>query len=144
MVEASLVASAAVSAFVLLAVGVALTRSRHRHPSLLGQAAAGSGFVSERGRSLDRFVEDPASWFLSFLLFAFGVAGAAMLVAVGSQPFANPLMYVAILGAAVGLIYGSYAAGRNSGLGSAGSTLVTASVLGVLATVAIVALLVVG
>jgi len=143
MVEASLVASAALSALVLLAVGVALTRSRHRHPSLLGQAAAGSGFVSERGQSLDRWVEDPASWFLSFLLFTFGVAGAAILFATGDQPFANPLTYVAAVAAAVGLTYGSYAAGRNSGLGSAGSTFVTAVLLGLLAIVAVVALLVV-
>lgn len=143
MVEASLVASAALSAFVLLAIGVALARSRHRHPSLLGQATAGEGFTSTGGRSIDRWTDNPTSWVAAFLLFTFGAAGTVV-ATVAAEGFGAPFLYGSVVAAAIGLIYGSYAAGRNAGLGTAGSTFVTAILVGLLAIVGVVSLLVTG
>lgn len=144
MVQAPLVASAAVSALVLVAIGVALARSRHRHPSLLGQGAAGSRFEStDTGSTVDRLVDNPTTWFAAFLLLTFGAAGAVMAVVVGGQ-FASVLLYLAVVALSIGLIYGSYAAGYNAGLGSAGSVLVTAALIGLLAVAAVTTLLVTG
>lgn len=143
MVQASLVASAVVSALVLLVIGAALAVSRHRHPSLLGQGTAGNRFESTgRGSTVDRLADNTTTWFVAFLLLTFGAAGAAMAVVVGGQ-FASALLYLAIVALSIGLVFGSYVAGHNAGLGSAGSVLVTATLLGLIVIVAIVALLVV-
>lgn len=144
MVQASLVASAALTALVLVAVGVALARSRHRHPSLLGQGAADGRFEStKRAPSINRLVDNPSTWYAAFLLLTFGASGAVLGVVVGGS-VGSIVVYLAVVALSVGLVYGSYATAYNAGLGSAGSVLVTATLLGVIFIAAIVVLLLTG
>lgn len=128
MVEASLAASAVLSGLVVLGIVAALTVTRRRHPTLLGQDAAGSGFVSQR--------YEPKSWaastdalFAAFALLTVGTFGAVIFYVQGGG-FSDPLAMVAAGAAALGLVLGSYSLGENAGIGSAGALLVTATLVG--------------
>jgi hypothetical protein len=130
MVEASLAASAVISGLILLGIVAALTLSRRRHPTLLGQDAAGSGFISQR--------YEPKSWaastdalFVSFALLTVGAFGAVIFYVQGGG-FADPLAMAAAAAAGLGLLLGSYSLGENAGIGSAGAMFVTATLVGLL------------
>lgn len=142
MVETSLVATMVVTGALLLGVVALLSRTRYRHPVLHPEGAGGT-VPSAVGGRLDRWSTRPGAWFLAFLLVTFGVLGTTVLAVVGDDPTANPAIFVAAAAAVVGIVAGSYIASRTSGLGTAGSTFVTGTFLGVLLTLGMVVYLLV-
>lgn len=140
MVEASLLATAGATGTLLLAVLFVTARNRYRHPTLQSDDQHGTvwGRVFE---TLDSWSTNPASWFAAFLLLTVGVGGVVVLAVVGSDPFANPLLYLAAAMAAIGVVYGTYVASRNAGYSTAGSTLVTGTFVGIVILLSVVGLL---
>lgn len=139
MVEASLLATAGATGTLLLAVLVVTARNRYEHPTLQSDHQGGLGGRLFAG--LDRWSTDPVSWFVAFLLLTVGVGGVTVLAVVGSDPFANPLLYLAAAMAAIGVVFGTYVASRNAGYSTAGSTLVTGTFVGVVILLSVVGLL---
>jgi hypothetical protein len=137
MVEASLAASAVVSGLLVLGIIAALTATRRRSPTLLGQDAAGSGFVSERHQAKS-WAASTDALFASFVLLTLGAFGSVVFYVQGSA-VTSPWMLLSVLALGAGLVLGSYSLGEHAGIGSAGATLVTALLLGLL-IVAVIAM----
>jgi hypothetical protein len=130
MVEASLAASAVISGLLVLGILAALTLTRRRHPTLLGQDAAGSGFVSERQQTKS-WAASTDALFASFVLLTLGAFGAVVFYVQGDA-ITSPWMLLSVLALGGGLLLGSYSLGENAGIGSAGATLLTALLVGIL------------
>lgn len=130
MVEASLAASAVLTGLVVFGILAALTLTRRRHPTLLGQEAAGSGFVSQRQQAKS-WAASTDALFAGFALLTLGTFGTVVFY-VQDYGFSSPLMILAVAALGIGVVLGSYSLGENAGIGSAGATFVTAVVLGVL------------
>lgn len=130
MVEASLAASAVISGLLVLGILAALTLTRRRHPTLLGQDAAGSGFVSERQQTKS-WAASTDALFASFVMLTLGAFGAVVFYVQGDA-ITSPWMLLSVLALGGGLLLGSYSLGENAGIGSAGATLLTALLVGIL------------
>jgi hypothetical protein len=129
MVEASLAASAAISGLLVLGILAALTLTRRRHPTLLGQDAAGSGFISERQQAKS-WAASTDALFTGFVLFTLGAFGSVLFYVQGDA-ITSPWMLLSVLSLAAGLLIGSYSLSENAGIGSAGATFVTALIVAV-------------
>ena len=140
MVDASLLATMAVTGALLLAVAYALTTTRYRHPTVHAQATGSNGSEAVFLR-LDRLSTTPSAWFLTFLLVTFGALGPSVLLLVGEEPMANPLLYVAAALAAIGVFAGSYVTARSSGFETAASIFITSTVIGLAMLAGVVAYL---
>jgi len=142
MVEASLVASAVLTGLIVLGLLAALTMARTRSPSMLGQAAAGSGFISERQHQKS-WAASTDALFAAFALLTIGAFGTVIFYVQGSG-FSDPYTLLSGVALAIGVVLGSYSLGENAGIGSAGATFVTALVLGVILVAVIVSNLISG
>lgn len=134
MVEVSLLATTAVTGAVLLGVVALIAKTRYRHPTLHPEGAGGTVPAAVGGR-LDQWSTRPGAWFLAFLLVTFGVLGTTVLAVIGESPAGNPAIFVAVGAVALGVVSGSYIASRSAGLGTAGSSFVTGTLVGGLLTV---------
>jgi len=143
MVEASLVGSAALSGVVLLAIFAALAATRHRHPTLMGEGGIGSGYGYGGDHDIRGWAGSANALMTAFGLLALGTGGVVFAY-LENGASSSPLMIVALLATAVGLVFGTYALGRNAGVGSAGATAVTALLIGVVLIVVVAAMLLSG
>lgn len=134
MVEVALLATMALTAVLLVGVVALLTKSRYRHPAFQPETAGGT-IPSAVGGRLDRWSTQPGAWFVAFLLVTFGALGTTVLAVVGDDPTGNPAIFVAVAAIALGVVAGSYIASRSAGMGTAGSSFVTGTFIGVLLTV---------
>lgn len=144
MVEASLAASAVLSVLIVVGILAALTLTRRRHPTLLGQEAAGSGFVSQRQQAQAKsWAASTDALFAAFALLTLGAFGAVVFYLQGNA-FTEPKLLASVLAAGIGLALGSYSLGENAGIGSAGATLITSLVLGTILVLVIAGDLIAG
>lgn len=143
MVEASLVGSAALSGVVLLAIFAALAATRYRHPTLVGEGGIGSGYGYGGDHDVRGWAGTANALLTAFGLLALGTGGVVFAY-LENGTSASPLMIVALLATVVGLIFGTYAVGRNAGLGSAGATAITALLIGVMLILVVTAMLLSG
>ncbi|GAB3682083.1 hypothetical protein GCM10028857_07330 [Salinarchaeum chitinilyticum] len=144
MVEASLAASAVLSVLIVVGILAALTLTRRRHPTLLGQEAAGSGFVSQRQQAQAKsWAASTDALFAAFGLLTVGAFGAVIFYLQGSA-LTEPKLLASVLAAGIGLSLGSYSLGENAGVGSAGATMITALVLGTIVILLIAVNLITG
>ncbi|WP_248515658.1 hypothetical protein [Salinarchaeum laminariae] len=142
MVEASLAASAVLSGLIVLGILAVLTLSRRRHPTLLGQEAAGSGFVSQRQQA-KHWASSTDALFVSFALLAVGAFGGVIFYLQG-HAFAEPQLLLSVLAAGIGITLGTYSIVENAGFGSAGATFITSLVLGIIVVLVIAGNLITG
>ncbi|AGN02932.1 hypothetical protein L593_14990 [Salinarchaeum sp. Harcht-Bsk1] len=137
MVEASLAASAVLTGLAVLGILAVLTLTRRRHPSMLGQEAAGSGFISQRQQTKS-WAASTDALFAAFALLTIGAFGTVIFY-VNGNGFEDPYMLLSVVALGIGVLLGSYSLGENAGIGSAGATFVTALVIAVI-LVAVVAM----
>ena len=142
MVEASLVASAVLTGLAVFGIFAALTLTRRRHPTLLGQEAAGSGFVSKRQQTKS-WAASTDALFAAFALLTLGAFGTVIFYVKGAG-FGDPFTLLSGIALAIGIVLGSYSLGENAGIGSAGATFVTAVVIGTLLVVVVAMNLITG
>lgn len=131
MVEASLVGSAALSAAVMLAIFVALVATRHRHPTLVGEGGIGTGYGYGDEHDLQGWAGTANALFAAFSILTLGAFGFVFAYLRNGAEM-TPLFALAVATLGLGVVFGAYAVGRNAGIGSAGATLVTATVIGIL------------
>ena len=142
MVEASLAASAVLTGLVVLGILAALTLTRRRHPTLLGQEAAGSGFISERQQTKS-WAASTDALFAAFALLTLGAFGTVIFYVNGTG-FSDPYTLLSALALGIGVLLGSYSLGENAGIGSAGAVFVTAVVIGIILVLVIAMNLITG
>jgi len=142
MVEASLAASAVLTGLVVLGILAALTLTRRRHPTLLGQEAAGSGFISERQQTKS-WAASTDALFAAFALLTLGAFGTVIFYVNGTG-FSDPYTLLSALALGIGVLLGSYSLGENAGIGSAGAVFVTAVVIGIILVLVIATNLITG
>lgn len=138
MVDPSLIATAAMGVALLVGVFLVVSKTRYEHPAV-SPHATGTRSAATFAR-LDRWSTRPSAWFVTFLLLTFGLLGTSVLVAVDDPT--NPLLFVAAAVTALGFLGGTYSTSRSAGLSTAGSTLVTSMVIGLVMTISIAVYLV--